>query len=186
MRAVAPLVVIALVIAVNSGCSTVAPSAAKALTKDGQASEPTTACTYSAGRATQTFASPAKPVGLAVLAAMDDLHIQNVQTRNDASMRIIEGTTSDNRRASVMLRPQIKGSTRLTARIGLFGDEPFSRALMERIGIRLGTLPPGPIPAEAPSSPAPNPFINFKRSVGDHSEMLRNMADAPFGTSGAP
>jgi hypothetical protein len=72
----------------------------------------------------------------------------------------------------------------VTIRIGWFGDEPLSRALMDRIGIRLGTLPPAAIPVEPPSSPAGNPFFS-KNAVSD-AEMLKDQADAPYSDKTVP
>jgi hypothetical protein len=184
MRKLALTVAVIMVSAASAGCSTVTPSAVKAMADSAPPADP--GYTYSAGRATQTFASSAKAVAPAVMAAMDDLRIEGVRAGNDSGMVIFEGTTADHRRASVMLRPQKQGSTRLTTRIGLFGDEPLSRALMDRVGIRLGELPPAPIPAEIPSNPSPNPFINFSRSVGPQSEMLRDMADSRFRDTPVP
>jgi hypothetical protein len=122
----------------------------------------------------------------AVVAAMADLQIEGVHRITDASLIVFEGTTSDNRRASITIRPQNQGSTRLTARVGLFGDEPLSKALLERVGIRLGELPPAPIPAEIPSAPAPNPFLDFFHSAGPDPEMLKDMADSRFRDSVVP
>ena len=186
MRGIALLAAAVVAGAGGTGCSTVAPSAVKAMANPAPGADTGAGYSFSAGRATQTFSSSAQVVAPAVVAAMDDLRIEDVRRVNESSMTIFEGKTADNRRASVTLRPQKQGSTRVTVRIGLFGDEPLSRALMDRVGIRLGDLPPAPIPAEVPSDPAPNPFINFKRSVGPQSEMLRDMAESRFRDSPVP
>ena len=83
----------------------------------------------------------------------------------------------DGRRAMITLRPQ-QGATKLTARMGLWGDEPLSRALMDRVGVRLGSLPPEAVPDEPPSKPASNPF--FSRSAVSDEVMLRTQAEQRY------
>ena len=151
-------------------CSTMSTGAMNSLANAG------TSYSYGAGRATQNFAYPPTTVQPAVLAAMEDLRIQAVRQINDGSTIVFEGTTADNRNASVTLRPNSLG-TRLTARVGLFGDQALSRAIMDRIGIRLGSLPPAAIPEEPPSTPASNPY--FSRSAISDAEMLKDRLDNP-------
>jgi hypothetical protein len=130
--------------AVPSGCSTVTPVAAPAMAATG--------FSYSVGRASQDFTVPPDKVQSAVLGAMEDLRIHSVHQSAEPGATFFEGTTADDRRAIVTVRPY-GGGTRLTTRIGLLGDEPLSRALVDRTGIRLGTLPPAPIPEKIPSKP---------------------------------
>lgn len=127
-----------------SGCSTVAPVAAPAMAATG--------FSYSVGRSTQDFAVAPDKLQPAVVGAMDDLRIHSVHQSAEPGALYFQGTTADDRRAIVTLRPYA-GGTRVTSRIGLMGDEPLSRALMDRTGIRLGTLPPAPIPEKVPSKP---------------------------------
>jgi hypothetical protein len=133
------------------------------------------AFSYGAGKASQEFAAPAGTVQGVVAAAMEDLQIKRVRQRRDGQSHIFQGWTKDNTPAIVTLRPG-NGAARVTARIGWFGDEPFSRALFERIGIRLGHLPPAAIPQEPPSAPAPNPYFS-RRAVPD-KEMLREQSES--------
>lgn len=156
-------------VAAAPGCTTVAPVAGPALAA-GEFS-------YTAGRATQDFAYPAATVQSAVSAALEDLRIHSVRQTHDAGSVLFEGTTADHRRALVTLRPH-RGAARLTARIGWFGDEPLSRALMDRVGVRLGSLPPSAIPAEPPSSPGSNPY--FSRSAVPDAVMLRDQAESRY------
>jgi hypothetical protein len=153
-----------------SSCQTVAPIAAPV-----PAPAPAAAgLAYGAGKATQGFAYPASAVQAAIPAAMSDLQIKQIRERRDGRAWIFQGTTKDGRPANITFRPG-NGAARVTARVGWFGDEPFSKALMERIGIRLGSLPPKAIPDEPPSSPAPNPF--FSRQAIPDATMLREQAE---------
>jgi hypothetical protein len=164
----------------GSGCMTVQPAAVTAQ----NGGNGTTGFSYLGGRATQTFAPGPAAVQPAVLAAMDDLRMTAVRQTKEPGSLVLEGTTADNRRAAVTIHPQPGGATRLTTRIGLFGDEPLSRALMDRVAIRLGALPPSAIPVEPPSSPGANPF--FSRSAVSDAVMLKDQADAPYRPSGIP
>jgi hypothetical protein len=157
------------------GCRSVAPVAGPALGAAGYA--------YGAGKATQEFAFPPAVVQGAVTAALDDVQVQSVRQRHDGPARIFEGTTADGRPVTVTLRPGVDAA-RVTARIGWFGDPPYSKALLERVGVRLGTLPPAAIPAEPPSVPGGNPY--FSRGAVSDAEMFRDQVEAPFRDSLVP
>jgi hypothetical protein len=150
------------------GCATVAPSVEP---------ESSLSSTYSGGRCMQDFARSPGEIGAAVSEAMEDLKMTSQQRGRDGSVYKISATTADNRSVLVTMRPH-QGLTRLACRIGLFGDEPLSRALIERVGIRLGTLPPAPIPQEPPSKPSSNPF--FARDAVPDDVFLRDVAEAPY------
>jgi uncharacterized protein DUF3568 len=158
-----------------AGCRTVAPIGGLALETAGFA--------YGGGKASQEFAAPTTAVQPAIAAALDDLGVTQLRQRHDGPSRIFEGTTADGRSATVTLRPG-NGAARVTVRIGWFGDEAFSRALLERLCVRLGSLPPAAIPAEPPSSPGANPF--FSRQAIPDATMLRDQAEAPFRDSPVP
>jgi hypothetical protein len=158
-----------------AGCRTVAPVAGPAPDAAGFA--------YGAGKASQEFAFPTPVVQPAIAAALNDLGVRQVRQRHDGPSRIFEGTTADGRPATATLRPG-NGAARVTVRIGWFGDEPFSRAVMERLGIRLGNLPPAPIPAEPPSSPGANPY--FSRQAIPDASQFRDQAEAPYRDSAVP
>jgi len=138
---------------------------------------------YSAGRAIQSFAFAPQSVEPAASAAMDDLRIHSIRRTSEEGTVVLEGTTADNRRASVTIHPQNAG-TRVSARLGLFGDEPLSRALMDRINVRLGALPPKAVSADPPSEPGKNPW--FSRTAISDEEMLKDQADAHFKGSASP
>ena len=182
MRGIAQTVAFLVILGLGTGCSTVRnvvnPDDPPATSAPPEVSDST--ITYSAGAASRVFAVPASTMHPPVLAAMEDLRFTNVRRFNDSGVVLFQGTTADNRRVSLTLRSPTPSSVRATVRIGLFGDEPMSKAVIERIGVRLGELPPAPIPTEIPSTPTPNPFFNFKRMLGPDSEMLRDMADSRY------
>ena len=133
----------------QSGCATTAPSPERRLTADSS---------YSAGRAIQDFSLPATKVGEALTAAMDDLKMTAIEPGRDGAVYKIDAKTADNRTVMVTLRPQ-QGKTRLSCRIGWFGDEALSKALLERTGVRLGTLPPAAVPENPPEHSRFQPFL---------------------------
>ena len=120
---------------------------------------------YSVGQATQVFAATPPTVETALRSAMDDLRIRPSPSRHDAGSVSVEGTTADDRRVVVTLEPT-PGSTRVKTRIGWFGDEPLSRALMDRLAIRLGDLPPSAARVEpTTTAPATNPDHLARRGL---------------------
>jgi hypothetical protein len=158
-----------------TGCMTVGPVAGPVMNATG--------FTYTAGRATQDFPYPPTALQSAISGGMDDLRIHSVHLMNDGGILVYQGSTADNRRVSVTIRPN-QAVSRLSIRIGWFGDEPLSRALMDRIAIRLGELPPKAIPVDPPSEPASNPY--FSRDAVPDSVMLRDQADAIYRDSPVP
>ena len=125
----------------------------------------------------QDFGFPSSTVTAAVLEAMQDLNIAVTRRDHDGLASQIDGRTADNRGVTITLRPQ-KPITRVSCRVGWFGDELFSKALLRRVGIRLGTLPPEAIPEKPPSSPAGNPYFS-REAVSDY-EMMRDYIEAPY------
>ena len=152
----------------QSGCATVTPGA------DPSASP---SRSYSGGRAIEDFPRSAKVVSAAVAESMEDLKMTAIKRSRDGSVFKVDARTADNRSVLVTVRPH-QDQARVGCRIGWFGDEPLSKAIMERVGIRLELLPPAPIPDDPPSSPAPNPFLLRDSTVKDG--MLRDMVDAPY------
>lgn len=173
MRRIALLALTLWITASGPGCQTMmGPASLSALAQPASAG-----FTYSAGRAIQSFGVGPQSVEPAALAAMDDLRIHSIRRTSEEGTVVLEGTTADNRRASITIHPQ-NGGTRVSARLGLFGDEPLSRALMDRINVRLGALPPTAVPVDPPSEPGKNPF--FSRQAISDEEMLKDHADAAF------
>jgi hypothetical protein len=155
----------------QSGCATMSPSSVT------EEARPATSFTYSSGRGVQNFTASPAAIRTAVLEAIDDLNMNVVGRGRDGAVTQIDGRTSDGRTVTVTLRPQ-QGTTRISCRVGWFGDQPLSQALLERIGIRLGTLPPAAIPDQAPSHPAANPI--FSREAVPDEVILRDFAEAPY------
>ena len=131
----------------------------------------------------QDFQFPSSTVTAAVLEAMQDLNIAVTRRDHDGTASQIDGRTVNNRGVTITLRPQ-KPITPVSCRVGWFGDELFSKALLRRIGIRLGTLPPEAIPENPPSSPAGNPYFS-REAVSDY-EMMRDYIEAPYPQSPGP
>ncbi|MGC8642273.1 MAG: DUF3568 family protein [Isosphaeraceae bacterium] len=151
------------------GCATVPPAA------DLLASS--SSFSYAAGRGVQSFtASPA-----AVIAALDDsladLKLIKLRHIRNGSVYRVEARTDDYRPIKATIRSH-QGQTVVGIRAGWFGDEPMSRAILDRVAVRLGSKPPEAIPTEVPSAPAGNPFFS-SHAVSDE-EMFRDMAEAPY------
>jgi Protein of unknown function (DUF3568) len=139
---------------------------------------------YRGGLATQTFPQAEPQVVEATKSAMYDLAVLDVRaTDRGGKGTILDGRAPDGRRIRLMLLPK-EGQTAASVQVGLFGDEPLSRALLDRIGIRLGNSPPEPIPAEVPSEPESNPFVS-REGVPD-SVMYRGMSDAGYRDTPVP
>ena len=160
----------------QGGCATVPPSPERLVS---------TETSFSAGRAMQDFAVPLGKVGTAVTEAMDDLKMTSIETGRDGAVYKVQAKTADNRTVMVTLRPH-QTQTRVGCRIGTFGDEPLSRALLERTGVRLGTLPAAAIPeksparrAQIPSSHAtPCPTRRCSRMSSKHPIAIASSLDA--------
>jgi hypothetical protein len=153
----------------TSGCATVSRTPAEDPMAPGFA--------YAAGRATQSFAAPPSSVLAALNESMGDLSLLSIRPTREGAVSRIEASTPDRRKVAANVRTN-QGITQVAVRIGWFGDEPLSRALLERVGVRLGTRDPEAIPASAPSAPSANPF--FARDAVSNAEMLRDFAEAPY------
>ena len=150
------------------GCATVTPSAESIAGPSGG---------YAGGRAMKDFPSKAKIASAAAAEALEDLKMMSIKRSRDGTVYKIEAKTEDSRSVLVTVRPH-QEQARIACRVGWFGDEPLSRAIMERIGIRLELLPPAPIPDKPPSKPDPNPFL--LRDQGLKDGMIRDMLEAPY------
>ncbi len=183
MRWIAQTAAVLLVATAGAGCQTMPTSALATLGKSDKPSPGGSDYVYGGGRAAQTFRQAPTVVQPAVLSALDDLRIHSVKQISDGGSIVFEAMTADNRRATITILPQ-SGGTKLNARIGLFGDQALSRALMDRVGIRLGNLPPQAIPETPPTQPASNPY--FSRTAISDEEMLKDQAEAPYRSTLVP
>jgi hypothetical protein len=95
----------------------------------------------------------------------------------------LSGRVPDGRPVTVTVRSRGAGSA-VGVRVGRFGDEALGRALLDRVGVRLGTRPPAPIAPETPSTPGSNPF--FSRAAVPDAVMLRDQAEAGYRDRPAP
>jgi Protein of unknown function (DUF3568) len=132
---------------------------------------------YAIGRGSREFNTSPAAVRQAVVEAMTDLDMKVGRRSVDGVVSQQNGTTANNQGVNVVIRP-LRNQTRVVCRIGYFGDEPLSIALLDRVSIRLGEMPPAPIPAKIPSKPGSNPI--FSRDAVSDEEMLRDTADAPY------
>jgi hypothetical protein len=130
---------------------------------------------YSGGRATQMF--PNSPSFVAdVKDAMTDVGMHSFkESKEPSGGTLIEATTTDNRRARVTV--QTRGLRNVvTARIGLLGDEPLSRAMLDRISFRQGSLPASALPADPLEGEEKKGILT--REDGYKSTLLREKAEA--------
>jgi hypothetical protein len=150
------------------GCATVASNALPSAEISGG---------YTGGRAIKDFPRTAKIASAAAAEALEDLKMTSIKRSRDGTVYKIEARTEDNRSVLVTVRPH-QEQARIACRIGWFGDELLSKAIVERIGIRLELLPPAPIPDKPPSSPGANPFLVRDKAIKDG--MIRDMIEAPY------
>jgi hypothetical protein len=132
-----------------------------------------------AGSETETFPVPGVEVEKAVEQAMNDLAMTvKVGPRAEQNGVVhLWGRAKDARTVRVDVAGGARSSA-VTVVIGKYGDPPLSRALLDRIGIRLGARPPEPIPDRVDSEPAGNPFVN-REAVPD-SVILRDQSQAGY------
>lgn len=74
----------------------------------------------------------------AVAAALKDLGLQPTRTQSDALGGVVEARMSDDRPVKITLKRTPDDRTEFHIRVGLFGDEPLSLKIMEKIRSRLG------------------------------------------------
>ena len=131
-----------------------------------------TESSFSGGRAMQDFSLPSTKVGTAVTEAMADLKMASIEPGRDGVVYKIQAKTEDNRTVMVTLRPH-QTQTRVSCRVGSFGDEPSSSPSGTDRRPARNTSPRRDSRAR-PSSPGSNPF--FSRDAVPDEEMLK---DAP-------
>jgi hypothetical protein len=134
--------------------------------------------------ATQSFTDPPDRVGAVLPDSMIDLKMQLMHRSQPVeTSAVLDGQAHDGRHVRVVVRSRGAGSV-VSCRIGRFGDEALCKALMERIGVRLGVLPATAIPDEPPTS---SPFRSlFSKFAVPDAKILREQADAGYRDTPVP
>jgi hypothetical protein len=139
----------------------------------------TSGFTFDSGWASQGFLASEEQVREALNDTMADLKMRPLsQSRADPAISIIDAQLADGRHARITLRSLDTGLL-VAIRIGRFGDEKYAQAILQRIGIRLGTLPAEAIPDEPPTSGSFGSRLFSKDAVPD-AEMLPDQANAGY------
>lgn len=106
------------------------------------------------------YPAPVAVVESAALEALNELRCDGVEVAPaaDGASRI-SGRGGDGRGVELLITADPAGGTTATARIGRFGDEPRSRALLQRIAVRIGALeaPTGAAAATLAPQTTPEP-----------------------------
>jgi hypothetical protein len=150
-----------------AGCSTTGPFGRERLSLPVGPS-------YVGGRGMQMF--PTSPTLLAnVKDAMSDVGIHTITQNEDPSgLVILEGRTADERKARVTIQTSGTNAT-VSAKVGWTGDEPLTRAMLDRLGTRHGTMPPQPMAEDAASTTdAPRTQPLFSRGAVPDAVMLQD------------
>lgn len=134
---------------------------------------------YVGGRGLQMF--PTSPMLLNnVKDAMSDVGVHSiVQNEDPSGLTILEGKSADERKVRVTIQISGNNST-VSAKIGWLGDEPLTRALLDRIGSRQGTMPPPPTPTEAATAEPSRTQPMFSKDAVPDATMLRDQLDAGY------
>ena len=157
-----------------SGCSTVAPFDASPELAAG-------APTYQTGRAIQAFPAKTELIGPA-RSALEEVGVHTISERKEERATVLEGTTAGGRRAVVTIQPE-GASTVVSARFGTLGDEPLSRAFLDRLNAakaKPAAAEDKPAPALARRRPPPN------RASQPSGTVVQRQLEGGYGDSVAP
>lgn len=110
----------------TSGCLVVAAGAAGAGT-----------VAYIRGELDTSVSHNIDPVDRATNRAADQLRFSKINESADALSRVITLRTAEDKKIVVMLNRTTDALTRIRIRVGVFGDESLSRALLEKINANL-------------------------------------------------
>ena len=119
----------ALLILSQSGCLAVLVGGAVAAGATGYA--------YVKGESTATLEAPMEPSWNAALAALEDLRLAVISKSGDALTGAITARNAEDTRIAISLRRVSDNTTRIGVRVGTFGDESQSRAILDKIAARL-------------------------------------------------
>jgi hypothetical protein len=156
-----------LAVSMIAGCSTTGPFGRERLILPVGPS-------YVGGRGMQMF--PTSPNLLVnVKDAMSDVGIHSiVQNEDPSGLIILEGKAADDRKVRVTIQTSGTNST-VSAKVGWVGDEPLTRAFLDRLGSRQGTMPPQPLGADAGQpSDAPRTQPILSRDAVPDAVMLQD------------
>ncbi len=92
---------------------------------------------YALGKLVVLVDSPVKEAAAAAEGALKDLDIAVTESRATALDAEIRGKTAQNDSVAVYVERKTEKSSEITIRIGVFGDEAKSRAIMDKIKSRL-------------------------------------------------
>lgn len=93
---------------------------------------------YIKGELQTTYPTTLDKTWEATLAALRDLDVKVVYTERDKISGNIEAKRNDGTKIKITLSQEGMGITLLKIRVGLFGDDTYSRAINSRIASRLG------------------------------------------------
>jgi hypothetical protein len=134
---------------------------------------------FDSGWASQGFLASEDQVREALSEAITDLKIRPTgQSQAEPAISIIDGQLADGRHVRITLRTLDTGNL-VAIRIGHFGDQKYSRAILQRIGIRLGTLPAEAIPDDPPTSGSFGSRL-FSKDAVPNELMLRDQINAGY------
>ena len=93
---------------------------------------------YIKGELQTTYPTSLDKTWDATLGALKDLDVKVVYTERDRINGNIEAKRSDGTKIKINLFQEGTGTTLLKIRVGVFGDDAYSRAINSRISSRLG------------------------------------------------
>ncbi len=149
------------------GCATVTPEAKLAPVL--------AAMSYRGAHGSESFGEPRALVLAALHDSMNDLNLASIRGMRDGTVSRLEATTATKERVIATIRSH-KNVTQVSIRVGFFGDEPLTRAIFERVEMRLGSRAPEGIPANPPSAPAQSLFRQGRHPGLRDAPRLRGCA----------
>ena len=114
----------------------------------------TSAVTVDGAWSSQRFLAGEEQIHSALVDAMIDMKARpTTETPADRTtdVSILDAKMHDGRHARITMRPVESGQV-VAVRIGRFGDPAYSQAFLQRVGVRLGTLPASAVPDVPPTS----------------------------------
>lgn len=129
VRRVGVMVSLLALVALGAGCAVVAVGAAAGAGAAGYA--------YVSGVLISTESAPLDRTWDATLAAMKDLQFPITSQRKDALQASLVARNAFDKKISIKLKKVSEQSTEVRIRVGTFGDETASRAILEKIKKRL-------------------------------------------------